>query len=114
MRRYDCCRSKDKEFQKERGIFPWALRKIADSYSALGVARKEQTYKACGDNKSIKPSGVYYDGVNDYAWYVNDVAKNYFKDTLVCAVSDFSDKTGNPVVTSERFKNCERQLAGLE
>ena len=158
-------------FSKDCCSFLWALRDIADSYSALGIAYKEQTYQACanliafcdrstdfcdvrqllyfkrigylltaqnkireGDydgaldaiealtdvvaeykktfegGRSVEPSGVYYDGADEDEWYAGEGARNYFDDTLMWAVSDFVDRTGNPVVTSERYKACVARI----
>ncbi len=157
--------------------FLQSLREIADSYSALGTAKKEQTYRACGDliafcdrsvgfcdkrlllyfkrigylliaqnkiregdyggaldaieiltdvvieykkafsenEESTAPDRIYFDNkIDENSWFLNDRSKNYFDDTLTWAVSDFTDRVGNPVVTSERFKACERRLKEVD
>ena len=66
---------------------------------------------ACKNAKSgATPATIYYDAVTDAAWWDNiDYVADFVKRQLMWAVSDFDDKAGNPVVTSERYKACVRR-----
>ncbi|MBQ7670142.1 MAG: helix-turn-helix transcriptional regulator [Clostridia bacterium] len=58
---------------------------------------------------------IYFDPDPDNDdYYSRPGAMSWFDNSLMWAVSDFADKTGNPVVTSERYKACERRLKEAE
>ncbi len=61
------------------------------------------------------PDGsIYYDrSAEDDNWYSDGEAVKWFATALDWAVSDFSDKTGNPVVTSDRYKACKARVEKL-
>lgn len=65
-----------------------------------------EAYAAIDPEKASFGDSIYYDRKDDgsggQVWY----DKAWFATALDWAVSDLSDKTGNPVVTSDRYKAC--------
>ena len=73
-------------------------------------------YEACraAASGSKKTETIYYDAVTSAAWWDHiEYIADFVKRQLVWAVSDFADKTGNPVVTSERYKKCLDRVEGI-
>ena len=74
-------------------------------------------YESCKAMKSgsAKSGTIYYDAVTDAPWWDNiESIAGFVKRQLMWAVSDFADKTGNPVVTSERYKKCVERAAAAK
>ena len=151
-----------------REFLDW-LAEIANSYSAAGVPRRQETFTACDNliafcdkftdfcemvellnNKRLGyllkaqnhiRDGNYdaaLDAIEDLTTVIEecfslddstggsiyyDKSENWtsdpkhynewFASALMWAVSDFADKTGNPVVTSERYKACVERVEKL-
>ena len=76
-----------------------AIEKLTDSI--------EEYKRALGKDAA---DSVYYDGEEKDAWYISEAAKKSVDYMIVWAVSDFTDRENNPVVTSERYKACVERV----
>ena len=57
---------------------------------------------------------IYYDSIKEIDEYFSKERHGrWFATALTWAVSDFADKTGNPVVTSDRYKACVERVEKL-
>ncbi|MBQ7714870.1 MAG: helix-turn-helix transcriptional regulator [Clostridia bacterium] len=182
--RYRCCvdgtdhderiRAAKDGFGDACGDFLYWLEQIANSYSAAGAAKRQETFAACDnliafcdrftdfcDERTLLevkrigyllkaqnhirdgayedalddiealtsvverfaelisdeyPDGsIYYDrSAEDDKWYSSGEAVKWFATALDWAISDFGDKTGNPVVTNDRYKACKARVAKLD
>ncbi len=86
-----------------------------DAIESMTEANLEY-YEACraAASGSKKTETIYYDAVTSAAWWDHiEYIADFVKRQLVWAVSDFADKTGNPVVTSERYKKCLERVEGI-
>ena len=73
-----------------------------------------EEFAALDPGTALRRGSIYYDGKEiekDYDW---SYEKKWFATALEWAVSDFVDRTGNPVVTSDRYKACLARIEKLK
>ena len=103
---------------KRMGYLLKAQNHIRDGSYDEALSDIEDLTSVIEEYASLDPKGhtgagdsIYYDiKESDLSGERLDYNKRWFATALDWAVSDFSDKTGNPVVTSDRYKACVERV----